>query len=145
MDEKEEKFRDMSGWSKTVVIILILTAVLIMFGVFVLGFNGLFIIFGVEYQSIWSLVLYTGFYFLFGSIADLAAKLVIHLVMTRQRSAGSFRIFLITIIIDTGFAWLVLHTIDEFMTTINVPVWTEILIALIIALLDYFFDEEKKE
>jgi len=144
--EEDEKFRDLNLSTKIVVIIalslIILVAVTMLFGGFLLGFNGLFVLFGVQYDSFWSLVLYVLSVFVIGSVVDLFAKAMI--TITTQQMIARYQKFISRMAIDTGFTWLVLYSIDEYMTTITVPLLTEMVAALLLFFLDYFFDDEKK-
>ena len=146
MEEEDEKFRDLNLSTKIVVIIalslIILVAVTMLFGGFLLGFNGLFVLFGVQYDSFWSLVLYVLSVFVIGSVVDLFAKVII--TITTQRMIGRYQKIITRMVIHIGFTWLMLYSIDEYMTTITVPLLTEIVAALLLFFLDYFFDDEKK-
>src|SRR5699024_10490175 len=91
-----EKFRDLHLLGKILVIsalaLLIIIALSILFGVFLFGFNGLFVLFDVQYQSLWSLAIYVGSFLLFGSIADLFSRVVI--AITTVRMMERYKIFL---------------------------------------------------
>src|SRR5699024_3889379 len=146
MEEEDEKFRDLNLSTKIVVIIalslIILVAVTMLFGGFLLGFNGLFVLFGVQYDSFWSLVLYELCVFVIWSVVDLFAKVII--TIRTQRMIGRYQKIITRMVIHIGFTWLMLYSIDEYMTTITVPLLTEIVAALLLFFLDYFFDDEKK-
>ncbi|HLR02893.1 MAG TPA: YrvL family regulatory protein [Virgibacillus sp.] len=146
MEEEDEKFRDLNLSTRIIVVIalslIVLVAVTMLFGGFLLGFNGLFILFGVQYDSFWSLVLYVLSVFVIGSIVDLFAKAIV--TITTQQMIGRYQKFITRMVIHTSFTWLMLYSIDEYMTTITVPLLTEIVAALLLFFLDYFFDDEKK-
>jgi len=142
MEEEDEKFRDLNLLTKIIVVTGILFVVTILFGGFLLGFNGLFVLFGVQYDSFWSLVLYVLSVFVIGSVVDLFAKVII--TITTQQMTARYQKFITRMVIDTGFTWLMLYSIDEYMTTITVPLLTEIVAALLLFFLNYFFDDEKK-
>jgi len=141
-NEEDEKFRDLNLSTKIIVVTGILFVVTILFGGFLLGFNGLFVLFGVQYDSFWSLLLYVLSVFVIGSVVDLFTKVII--TITTQQMTARYQKFITRMVIYTGFTWLMLYSIDEFMTTITVPLLTEIVAALLLFFLDYFFDDEKK-
>src|SRR5699024_8105622 len=141
MEEEDEKFRDLNLLTKIIVVTGILFVVTILFGGFLLGFNGLFVLFGVQYDSFWSLVLYVLSVFVIGSVVDLFAKAII--TITTQEMTARYQKFITKMIIDTGFTWLMLYSVDEYMTTITVPLLTEIVAALLLFFLDCIFDDEK--
>jgi len=142
MEEEDEKFRDLNLSTKIIVVTGILFVVTMLFGGFLLGFNGLFVLFGVQYDSFWSLVLYVLSVFVIGSVVDLFVKVIV--TITTQQMTERYQKFITRMVIHTSFTWLMLYSIDEYMTTITVPLLTEIVAALLLFFLDYFFDDEKK-
>src|SRR5690625_7480990 len=96
MEEEDEKFRDLNLSTRIRVVIalslIVLVAVTMLFGGFLLGFNGLFILFGVQYDSFWSLVLYVLSVFVIGSIVDLFAKAIV--TITTQLMIGRYQKFI---------------------------------------------------
>lgn len=142
MEEENEKFSDLNLSTKIIVVTGILFVVTILFGGFLLGFNGLFVLFGVQYESFWSLLLYVLSVFVIGSIVDFFARGII--MLTTQQMTGRYKIFFTRMVIDTSFTWVMLYSIDEYMTTITVPLLTEIVAAFLLFLLDYFFEDEQE-
>ncbi|MFD1361830.1 YrvL family regulatory protein [Lentibacillus salinarum] len=46
--------------------------------------------------------------------------------------------------IDTLIEWLTLFTVDEFITSVTVPLSTEMAAAFLLALIEYAFNDESK-
>lgn len=139
------KKNEMNVFGKMFVFVLILVLVVLSFsfvvGLYFFGFVGFFELFNVKYESLGSLGLYLLFFFIFGLITEIVAKAFI-LAITHL--LGNHAMFW-KIFIETLFVWLALFTVDEMMLSINVPIGTEILLALIITLADIVFDGKKKK
>lgn len=53
--------------------------------------------------------------------------------------------YLIQLVVETASNWLVLFTVDEFMNSITLSLQTELIIALLLAVVEIVFDDDKKE
>ena len=105
MNKDNDSFRDMKLFNK----ILVVTALTFFF----LGITGFFSLFGVKYESFYSLLIFVLFFFLLSFIFDLFSIAFIHL--SSQYVLGEYKLFITRMVIDCIFTWLSLHTVDEFM------------------------------
>lgn len=112
-------------------------------GVFFFGFAGFFKIFGVQYSSISSLIGFVVFYFILSFILDLFS-----LIFANTASAyfsGKRTIFIVRMVIECFFSWIALHTVDEFMESITIPLRTEAIAVFFIFLVEKAIDQPEKK
>lgn len=144
MDEEED---DLGLIGKimviTLLVLLVLFALTVVIGGFFFGFLGFFHLFGVEYDSIGSVVLFVVFSFLLGIVVDLVPGALYRIYAPRMQ--GKYKIATVQIAVDTVFSWITLFTIDEFMNSITIPLATEIAAALLLALMEIVFDDKGKK
>ncbi|SES18005.1 Regulatory protein YrvL [Gracilibacillus ureilyticus] len=144
-----DSFRDMNGKEKIVTVLaialLIIFAVGFVIGLYFFGIAGVFQLLGVQYTSIWALVIFVVSYFLLGIIAELFFKVFYKL--TVRKITGKAQRFFIRIGFESTSNWLVLFTVDEFMNSITISFQTELIIALLLGVLECVLDKEddKKE
>ncbi|WP_058307326.1 YrvL family regulatory protein [Gracilibacillus massiliensis] len=110
-------------------------------GLYFFGMAGLFDLLGVQYTSVWSIVIFVISYFLLGMISDLFFKVIFKLSI--QNITGKFKILAVNFSLVAISNWLVLFTVDEFMESITLSIRTEIIITLVIVLLEIVFDDKK--
>lgn len=145
MPEKKDSFREMNVKDKTVtvagIILLIILVVGFVFGLYFFGMAGIFKLLGVQYESIWSLVVFVVSYFILGIIVELFSETIFKLSV--RNITGKIWVFFIRISFELTSNWLVLFTVDEFMESITLSWKTEIIIALVVALIEIAFDHDK--
>ncbi|MEH6868524.1 YrvL family regulatory protein, partial [Priestia megaterium] len=93
----------------TIVIVVVLT----MLGAFVFGFVGLFKIFGVQYDSFQSLLIFLLLFFMIGFVVDLLSIFLINTFSQQIKNSKSK--FLVRLVIDCSFSWISIHTADELI------------------------------
>lgn len=145
-EKKADSFRDKNLKEKILIVIgiilLIIFVVGFVFAIYFFGLAGAFTLLGVQYESIWSLVVFVTIFIMLGIIVELFAKVIFYLFV--RNITGNVKLFFARLIFEGTLNWLLLFTIDEMMRSIVIPLQTEIIIALVIALLEIVFDDKKK-
>ncbi|MES1042829.1 hypothetical protein FOA20_26160 [Peribacillus simplex] len=145
-DNNNDSFREMNLFNKIFVVtaltLLVILAISFVLGIFFLGIAGFFSLFGVQYESLYSLLIFVLFYFLLSFIFDLFSISFINL--TSQYVIGKYKLFITRMVIDCTFNWLSLHTVDELMNSITIPVTTEIGAVLLFFFIEVAFDDKEK-
>lgn len=124
----------------TLLIIVVLSFVI---GIFFLGLAGAFDLLGVKYDSYLHLFIFVLAYFILGIFLDLFA--IGFIKLSTFYITGKTEQFLTRMVIDCTFNWLAIYTVDEFMTSITVPLHVEILIVVVLFFMDVVFDEKKEK
>ena len=122
--------------------LIVIIAILLMLGAFVFGFIGLFKIFGVQYDSFLSLLIFLLMFFIIGFIIDLLSIFLINTFS--QQIKSSKRKFLMRLIIDCSFSWVAIHTADELIRSITIPSITELIAVFLLFLLEVVMDMNSK-
>nr|WP_106782880.1 YrvL family regulatory protein [Lysinibacillus timonensis] len=143
-EHKNSSFRDMNIKEKIITILgiallLILVSCFVL-GLYFFGIVGVFELLGVEYNSIWSVVVFVVSFFILGVIVELFTKAILKLCI--QKGTGKTEMFIFRIIFEGASNWLVLFIVDSLMTDISLITKTEIIIALIVALIEVTFDRD---
>lgn len=145
MPEKNDSFREMNLKDKTATVagitLLIILVLGFVLGLYFFGLAGIFKLLGVQYKSIWSLVVFVVSFFILGIIVELFSKTIFKLSV--RNITREIWVFFIRISFEVTTNWLVLFTVDEFMHSITLSWKTEIIIALLIALIEIAFDNDK--
>ncbi|WP_226035149.1 regulatory YrvL family protein [Aquibacillus saliphilus] len=144
-EHKSDSFRDMNIKEKMATIVGITLLIILVVG-FVLGFYffglvGVFQLLGVQYKSIWSLIVFVVSFFILGVIVELFSKAIFKVSV--RNITGKIKVFIIQFFFEGMSNWLVLFTVDEFMKSIALSLKTEIIIALLLAVLEIVFDDKK--
>ncbi|GGK02526.1 hypothetical protein GCM10007063_26050 [Lentibacillus kapialis] len=133
---KKEKTATIVGM--TLLIILVAGFVL---GIYFFGIEGIFELLSIQYKSVWSLVVFVVSVFILGIIIELFSKAIFKLSV--RNITGKGKVSFIRIIIEGISIWLVLFTVDEFMNSITLSLKTEIIVALLLAVLEIIFDNKE--
>ncbi|WP_057762494.1 YrvL family regulatory protein [Cytobacillus praedii] len=145
MPEKKDSFREMNAKDKTVTVagitLLIILVIGFVFGLYFFGMAGIFKLLGVQYESFWSLAVFVVSYYILGIIVELFSETIFKLSV--RNITGEIWVFFIRISFELTSNWLVLFTVDEFMESMTLSWKTEIIIALVIALIEIAFDHGK--
>ncbi|MDR7073564.1 YrvL family regulatory protein [Fictibacillus barbaricus] len=143
---KKNPFRDMNLFEKVLVIKALILLVVISFtfviGSIFFGIVGFFNLFGVRYTSPYSLIGFVLLLFLFGGVVDLFSITLI--ACSSRYVSGKYKLFIIRMVIDWTFTWLALHTVDEYMESITIPLKTEIIAVLLLFFIEIAFDNKEK-
>lgn len=135
---KKEKVATIIG-----ILLLLILVVGFVLGVFFLGFAGMFRVLGVQYDSIWALLLFVvlffviGFFFdfIFGVLANLTKRYIID-----QRI--SFSITFLFNLVGNG---IVLFLVDDLMRSITLSFTTKIILAFLLSMVDSILDERERK
>ncbi|PEY35151.1 hypothetical protein CN354_15820 [Bacillus cereus] len=147
MNPDEEKFSDLSGKDKTIVISSITLLIIIAFSLIFFMYVGVFRLIGVEYTSRTALLLF----FLLALILDgissfliLFFKVLLTPLLTHMSKWLSF---LLLSLIEISLDWLVIHTADVWIESVTISNKAELLIVLFFFILDKLWstDNKKKE
>lgn len=146
-EEVEVSFKDMNVKEKLVTIIgialLIILVIGIIFGLYFFGLAGVFKVLGVQYDSVWSLVIFVISVFILSFFFELFSK-VIYILLARQVT-GKVQLVVMRLFIETASNWLVLFTVDEFMNSITLSFKAELIVALLLAVIEIVFDDKEEK
>lgn len=144
-EDKDDSFRNLNRKEKLVAvagITLLISMVLgFVFGLYFFGMAGVFKVLGVQYESVWSLLIFVVSFFIVGIIVELFTKVIFKLSV--RNIMGKTKVYIIRFIIVSTSNWLVLFTVDEFMSSITLSMNAEIIIALLLTVLEIAFDDKK--
>ncbi|MEH7121869.1 regulatory YrvL family protein [Bacillus sp. JJ1773] len=124
----------------TLLIILVPGFVL---GIYFFGLAGVFELLGVQYKSVWSLIVFVVSFFVLSIIVELFSGEIF--VLLKRIITGKLKMFFVRISIEVASNWLCLFTVDEFMNSIILSLKTEIIVALLLAAVEIVFDDKKDE
>lgn len=143
--KNEQTFSVMNLFKKIIFAIagavLIILPISLLVGTFFFGFAGLFTIFGVQYASFNTLLLFVLGYFLLALVLDILSVTLFELISIYV--TGEQKFFITRMVFDCAFSWLALYTVDEFMTTITIPLSVEIIAVLLVFLIEEAFTGKK--
>lgn len=146
-EEIEESFHDMSVTGKVVtvvgIVLLIIIVIGFVFGLYFFGLVGVFEILGVQYESIWSLVIFVGSFLILSLIIELFSRPLFTLLT--RKTTGKMKRYLTQLMVETASNLFVLFTVDEFMGSMTLSLQTELIIALLLAVVEIVFGDDKKE
>lgn len=149
MTDPNRSFKEEPLSTKIFIIItmslLVLSAVGFIIAVYYFGILGLFNILGIQYESLFSLLLFVLFYFLLGLIGDIVLKAFIILMKgagitsALSHNAG---VLLFSFLIN----WALISLINMLMNSIEIAFLTGIILALIISIIELALDslDDKK-
>lgn len=122
--------------------LLIIMMVGFVFGLYFFGMAGVFELLGVQYESIWSLVVFVVSFIIVGIFVEIFSKAFYKL--TVRYITRRVNVLLIRISFQGLSNWFVLFTVDEFMESITLSAATEMMIAMLVAVLEIAFDDDKE-
>ncbi|GAA0592861.1 hypothetical protein GCM10009001_06200 [Virgibacillus siamensis] len=138
-------FRDMNIVEKTAVVVgiglLIFFVAAFVFGIYFFGLAGIFELLGVQYKSVWSLLVFVVCFIFLGIIVELFSKAIYKLSV--RNMTGKVNVIIVRFIIEGTSNLLVLYTVDEFLNGMILSMKTEIIVAFLIAVLEIVFDDKK--
>lgn len=126
-----------------VVILVALLSVMsigVVFGLFFFGIAGFFSLFGVVYDSFYSLIGFVVLFFIVGFFMDLFANAFIKLVTMNM--SGKPNIFLASMLIDCTFTWIAFRLANLMVTSITIPLTTEIAAVLLMFFISVAFENK---
>lgn len=138
---KEETFR-MKLFIIITITFLLIASISFILGLFFFGTVGLFNILGVHYDSIRSIILFVLAYFLISFISDILVK-VMKAFMVHSKKWNDSQITMGYFVISFLVNLMLISFINKFMHSIEINLWTQVIMAIILAILDIVFDNEK--
>lgn len=114
----------------------------ILLGIYLLGIAGLFEILGVQYQSNWSLVIFVISIFFLGLPVDLIMGALADLSV--ENISGKIIPFVIQFLFGFVTNWIVIHTVNAFMNSINLSLFALLIIPLIVTLFESVLGDDKE-
>lgn len=123
-------------------ILLVAGSFTIVFGGLFFSMKGFFDLIGVSYESNGALVLFALYCFLIGLIFEVIEMIILYFIEKGNitKKTKSFWI----IIVKFFSTWLVIHIVNEWMTTVTLSRLAEILTATLMVAIDIVFDENKR-
>ncbi|WP_226376884.1 YrvL family regulatory protein [Oceanobacillus halotolerans] len=115
----------------------------IIIGVYFLGIAGIFEILGVQYQSIWSLIIFVISIFILGLPVDLVLGAMADL--SAEKISGKITAFVVQFLFGFVTNWIVIFTVDAFMSSINLSPGAKLFISLILTFFESVFGDKKDE
>lgn len=123
-------------------ILLVVGSFTIVFGGLFFSMKGFFDLIGVSYESNGALLLFALYCFLIGLIFEVVEVIVLYFIAKGHGAKRTKSFWIISV--KFIFTWLVIHIVNEWMTTVTLSTLAEILTATLMVSIDIVFDESKK-
>ncbi|HEK9100345.1 TPA: hypothetical protein SUB30_001641 [Bacillus pseudomycoides] len=146
MNPDEEKFSDLSGKDKTIVISSITLLILIVFAFIFFVYIGIFRIIGVEYTSRTALLLFFLLILILDGLSNFLTIFFKVLLTPLLTHRPKWMTFSLLSLIEISISWIAIHTADDWMESVTISNRAELLIVLFCFILDKLWpsDDEKK-
>ncbi len=112
-------------------------------GVYFLGIAGIFGILGVQYQSIWSFIIFVIGIFILGPPVDLVFGAIADLSV--EKISGKITAFVIQFLFGFATNWIAIFTVDTFMSSINLSLEAKLIVPLILTFFESVFGNKNEE
>ncbi|MEN1935527.1 YrvL family regulatory protein [Paenibacillus sp. 102] len=147
MNPDEEKFSDLSGKDKTIVISSITLLIIFVFAFIFFVYIGIFRIIGVEYTSRTALLLFFFLILILSGISNFLTLFFKVLLKPLLTLMPKWMAFSLISFIEISIDWLAIHTADDWMESVTISNRAELLIVLFCFILDKLWpnDNEKKK
>lgn len=111
--------------------------------IYFFGITGIFVLLGVQYQSIWSLIIFVISVFVLGLVVDLFMGALAKLIVEKL----SEKITPLVIEFLFGFAtnWVVIMTVDAFMNSLTLSLGTKLILSLVLTFAELLFQDKKED
>lgn len=123
--------------------LLIMFAIAILIGGFFFGMTGFFALLGVTYYSYRSLIFFVILCLLVGIPVELLSKAIIITVTNAIHT--KWRRLVFSAIVDICSTWVIIHSVDAFMKSIDIPALTEWLAAILLFCIEAAFGGRSKK
>ncbi|WP_430003807.1 YrvL family regulatory protein [Metabacillus fastidiosus] len=147
MNNESKSFKEETLCSKifiiTAISALILFTIIFILSIYYFGILGTFSILGIQYDSLLSLLLFVIFYFLLGLAGDIVIKIFMILIsfLPVNNLANIVAKFLIKFLVNLS----IVSILDFFMKSIHISTGSQIIVALIIAVIELSFENSLKK
>ncbi|MBM7713894.1 YrvL family regulatory protein [Siminovitchia sp. FSL H7-0308] len=128
----------------TILTLLVVGAIAFVIAIYYFGILGLFSILGVKYDTLWSLFLFTLFYFLLGIIGDGVVKVLLSLMKISGKWSKlhmKMGLFMFSFLVN----WAIISFLDAFMNSIDLQFITKMILSLIFAIIDFAMETDEKK
>ena len=142
-ENEKSSFKELTGAKKMLVLFLVIASISILFGGFFLVVAGFFGVFGVQYDSVSSLLLFVLCYVVMWLIMDLFSMIVVGLASLP--CLGKYALFFVRISIERLCAWLAIFMVDELFDSIAIPWWTELIAVLLLLMTEWAVKNKEEE
>lgn len=147
MANEDKPFKNEKLGMKIVIVItislLIIFSIGFVIGIYYFGILGIFKLLGVQYESFSSLFLFVVLYFLLGLIGDLIIKafmILLSKIPLRNSTSTPIEFFIYFLV-----NWSIISILNFFMQSIDISFITQVLAALIIAIIELTLDRLDKK
>lgn len=132
----KEKVKTIAGMTLFAVFIM---GVII--GIYLFGIAGIFEILGVQYQSIWTLMIFVTSIFILGLPVDLVLGAMADSFV--EKISGTITAFVIQFLFGFMTNWIVIFIVDALMSSVNLSPGTKLIISLILTIFELVFSDKK--
>ncbi|WP_106497270.1 YrvL family regulatory protein [Lentibacillus sp. Marseille-P4043] len=112
-------------------------------GIYLFGMAGIFELLGIQYTSVWSLIIFVISFFILASIVELFSKPISELLT--EKITGKFEILFIQFSIHCLTNWLGLFVVDVFMDNITLSWKIGIIVAMLLTLFEMTFEDKENK
>lgn len=133
----KEKTKNIIGMTLFVIFI-----VGILMAIFFFGITGIFVLLGVQYQSVWSLIIFVISVFVLGFVVDLFMGVIAKL--TVEKLSGRITSLVIEFLFGFATNWVVIMTVDTFMNSLTLSLGTKLILSLVLTFAELLFQDKKK-
>lgn len=132
------KIGDVAGVSLLLIVVFGITI-----GLYFFGIAGIFKLLGIEYHSVWSLIIFVASFFILALFAELFFKPVSYLITKNMsRTFDAFIVKFSILGLVNGFC---LFAVDMLMASITITLKAGIIIAIIITLIELAIEDRIEE
>lgn len=146
-EHNDDSFREKNLKQKigTVVGVTLFIAVVLGFiiGIYLFGMAGIFELLGIQYTSVWSLIIFVVSFFILASIVELFSKPISELIT--GKITEKFETLLIQFSIQSLSNWLCLFIVDVFMGVITLTLKTGLIVAILLTSLEMVFENKENK
>lgn len=146
-NKNDNTFSDTKFSTKIMVFVsfsfVVLLALSFVLGLFFFSFAGIFRIFGTQYESVSSLLIFAVIYFMIAFVMDFVSIMLFRLLSPYL--TGRYSQFFVRMISDCTFSLLSLYWVDEAMNSITIPFMTKLIIVLLLFMVEEAFEDWKNK
>lgn len=123
--------------------LLIAASIAFVFGGSFFVLKGFFTLIGVTYESSGALLLFVFYCFLIGLVFEIIEGILLFFISRMKLLKQEKWIWIV--IVKYGLTWLVIHIVNDWMTTVDLSIFAEILTAFLIVMVELVFDDDHEK
>ncbi len=147
MENDDKSFKEETVGTKIFIVIivsfLVMFAIGLVIGIYYFGILGIFNLLGIHYKSLFSVFLFVIFYFLLGLVGDIVNK--VFEVLLSSFSMNKLTTKLVMFLFASLVNWSIISCLDYFMQSIHISLETQIIAASIIAIIEFYLENDDKQ